>query len=71
MALLKLKLKECAGKESTCQAGDSGLIPKSGRPPGEGNSNPLQYYCLGNPMERGVWRVTVLGISKSWTLLNI
>ena len=71
MALLKLKLKECADKESTCQAGDSGLIPKSGRPPGEGNSNPLQYYCLGNPMERGVWRVTVLGISKSWTLLNI
>ena len=71
MALLKLKLKECAGKESTCQAGDSGLIPKSGRPPGEGNSNPLQYYCLGNPMERGVWQVTVLGISKSWTLLNI
>ena len=67
MTLLKLKLKECAGKESSCQVGDSGLIPKSERPPGEGNGNPLQYYCLGNPMERGALWVTVLGISKSLT----
>ena len=38
-----------AFKESACQAGDMGLIPGLGRPPGEGNSNPLQYSCLGNP----------------------
>ena len=39
------------GKECICQAGDMGLIPGSGRTPGEGNGSPLQYYCLGNPME--------------------
>ena len=43
------------GKESTCNAGDPGLIPWSGRSPGEGNGNPLQYYCLENPMDRGAW----------------
>ena len=42
------------GKESTCNAGDMGLIPGSGRSPGEGNDYPLQYSCLGNPMDRGV-----------------
>ena len=36
-------------------AGDAGLIPGSGRAPGEGNGNPLQYFCLGNPMDRGAW----------------
>ena len=41
--------------ESTCNAGDTGLIPGSGRLPGEGNGNPLQCSCLGNPMDRGVW----------------
>ena len=41
------------GKESTCNAGDLGLIPGSGRTPGEGNGNPLQYSCLENPMDRG------------------
>ena len=41
-----------SGKESTCQAGDMGLIPGFGRSPGEGNSNPLQYSWLGNPMSR-------------------
>ena len=40
------------GKESACNAGDLGLIPVSGRSPGEGNGNPLQCYCLENPMER-------------------
>ena len=47
-----------AGKESTCSAGDTedaGSIPGSGRFPGEGNSNPLQYSCLENPMDRGAW----------------
>ena len=42
-------------KESACQAGDEGLIPASGRSPGEGNGNPLRYSCLGNPMDRGAW----------------
>ena len=40
------------GKASACSAGDSGSIPGSGRCPGEGNSNPLQYSCLKNPMDR-------------------
>ena len=41
------------GKESACNAGDPGLIPRSGRPPGEGHSNSLQYSSLENSMERG------------------
>ena len=44
--------------------GDAGLIPGSGRSPGEGNGNPLQCSCLENPMDRGAWRATVLGIAK-------
>ena len=46
-------------KESTCNAGDPGSIRGLGRSPGEGNGNPLQYSCLGNPMERGAWWATV------------
>ena len=42
-------------KESASNAGDSGSIPGSGRSPGEGNGSPLQYSCLGNPMDRGAW----------------
>ena len=45
------------GKESTCDAGDVGLIPESGRSPGEGNGHPLQYSCLENPRDTGAWRV--------------
>ena len=45
-------------------AGNSGSIPGSGRSPAEGNGNPLQYPCLGNPMDRGAWRATVLGVAK-------
>ena len=45
-------------------AGDAGLIPGLGRSPGEGNGNPLQYSCLGNPMDRGAWRATVHGVAK-------
>jgi len=52
-------------KESACQARDAGLIPGSGRSPAEGNGNPLQYSCLGNPMNRGAWRATVHGVAKS------
>ena len=54
-----------SGKDSTCQAGDVGSIPGSGRSPGEGNGNPLQYSCLGNPMERRAWRAMVHGVAKS------
>ena len=43
------------GKASACNAGNSGLIPGLGRSPGEGNSNPLQYSCRENPMDRETW----------------
>ena len=59
-----------SGKESACQAGDSGSIPGLGRSPGEGNGNPLQYSCLENPMDRGAWRATVHRVAKSWTRLK-
>ena len=56
------------GKEkSACDADDSGLIPGSG----ERNGNPLQYSCLENPMDRGAWWATVLGVAKSWSQLSI
>ena len=57
-------------KESSCNAGDSGLIPGLRRSPGEGNSNPLQYSCLENPMDREVWRASVHGAAKSWKWLS-
>ena len=53
------------GKESTCNAGDPGLTPGSGRSPGEWNGYPLQYSCQGNPMDRGAWWATVHGVAKS------
>jgi len=55
------------GKEHTADTGDMDLIPGWGRSPGERNGNPLQYSCLGNPMDRGDWWVTVNGVAKSWT----
>ena len=58
------------GRESACNAGDQGLIPGSGRPPGEGNSNPLKYSCLKNSMDRGAWRATVHGVTKSQIWLS-
>ena len=58
------------GKESACNAGDQGLIPGSGRTPGEGNGNPPQYYCLENSMDRGAWWATVPEVVKSWTRLS-
>ena len=51
-------------KNPHTKAGDMGLIPESGRSPGEGNDNPLQYSCLGNPMDRGAWWATVHGVTK-------
>ena len=57
-------------KASARNVGDRGLIPRSGRSPGEGNGNPLQYSCLENPMDGGAWWATVHGVTKSWTRLN-
>ena len=51
-------------KNLPVNVGDAGLIPGLGRSPGEGNGNPLQYSCLGNPMDRGTWQVTVHGVTK-------
>ena len=54
-----------AGKESTCNARDTGLIPGSGRSPGEGNGNPLSsIFARKNPMDRGAWWATVHGVTK-------
>ena len=53
-----------SGKESTCNAGDAGLIPGLVRSPGDGNGNPLWYSCLGNPMDRGAWWATVYEAAK-------
>ena len=52
------------GKESAGSAGDPGLIPGLGSFPGEGNSNPLQYSCLGNPMDKEAWRATVHEVAR-------
>ena len=51
-------------KASPCNAGDLSSIPGSGRCPGEGNGNPLQYSCLENPMDGGAWWATVHGVAK-------
>ena len=57
-------------KASACNAGDLGSIPGSGRSPGEGNGNPLQYSCLENPMDGGAWWATIHGVAKSRTRLS-
>ena len=57
-------------KQSACNAGDLGLIPGSGRFPGEVNGYPLQYSCLENSMDKGAWRATVHRVTKSWTRLS-
>ena len=51
-------------KNPLASAGDLGSFPGLGRSPGEGNGNPLQYSCLGKPMDRGAWRATVHGVPK-------
>ena len=53
-----------SGKESAYNAGDVGSVSGSGRSPGEGNSNPLQYSFLGNPMDRRAWWASVHGVAK-------
>ena len=50
--------------------GDMGSIPGSGRSSGVGNGNPLQYFCLENPIDRGAWWATVDGVTESWTQLK-
>ena len=52
-------------KEHACNVGDIGSIPGSGRSPGEGNGNPLQSSCLGNPMDSVAWWATVHGVAKN------
>ena len=51
-------------KASACNVGDLGSIPGSGRVPGEGNGNPLEYSCLENPMDGGAWWATVHGVTR-------
>ena len=58
-------------KEPVCNAGDPGLIPGSGRTPGEGNGHPLQYPCLENSMDKEAWRAIVHGVEKSQTPRNM
>ena len=57
-------------KASARNAGDLDSIPGSGRSPGEGNGNPLQYSCLENPMDGGAWWAIVHGVAKSRTRLS-
>ena len=57
-------------KNPPADAGDVGSIPGSGRFPGEGHGYPLQYSCLGNPMDRGAWRATIRGVAKGRTRLR-
>ena len=52
-------------RESACYAGDPDSISGSGRSPGEVNGYPLQFSCLQNPMDRGVWQATVHGVTKT------
>ena len=71
MCVCKIKLPRwLSHKESTLNAGgtgDKGSVPGLGRSPGEGKGNPLQYSCLRNPMDRKVWRASVLRVAKSQT----
>ena len=57
-------------KESIHNAGALGSIPGWGRSLEGGNNNPLYYSCLENPMDRGAWRATIHGVTKSWTQLR-
>ena len=62
--------KKYAYNARDCSTEDLSSIPGSGRSLGEGNNNPLQYFCLGNPMDRGAWRATVHGVIKVPVLLQ-
>ena len=58
-------------KDPPANTGDAGSIPGSGRSLEEGNGNPLQYSCLGNPKDRGAWWATVCEVAKNWTPLSV
>ena len=62
--------RSLSGTESACNARDAGSIPGWGRSLGGGNGNPLQFFCLGNPMDRGAWRLRAHGGLKSMTQLR-
>ena len=71
--VVNIPLDGLSGKESACNAGDTGdvgSIPGLGRSLGRGNDNPLQYSCLENPMDRGAWQATVHRVAKSRTQLR-
>ena len=70
MAVFKLYPWWLRQKESPCNTRDTDSIPVSGRSPGKGNGNPLQYPCLENPMDRGTWWATIHGVAKSQTALS-
>ena len=57
-------------KDTLAKAGDSDLIPDSGKSPEEGNDNPFEYSCLENSLDRGAWWVTAHGVTKNWTHLS-
>ena len=59
-----------ATKESACNAGNSSANPGSGRSPGGGHGNSLEYSCLENTMDRGAWQAIVHEVTKSWTQLS-
>ena len=67
MSSLLFPLVSSDGEESACNAGDLDSIPGSGKSPGVGNGNSLQDSCLENPVDRGSWRATVYGVTKSHT----
>ena len=67
VSLQKGYLDSSVGKESACKAGDPGLIPGSGRSAGEGIGYPLQYSCLENSMDRGVWQTIAYRVAKGLT----
>ena len=67
---IKVSLVAQTVKASAYNAGDRGSIPRSGRSPGEGNGNPLQYSCLENSMDGGAWWAIVHGVTKSQTRLS-
>ena len=62
--ILIINVRSLGGDKHACSAGDAGLIPGSGRSPGEGNGNPPQYSCLGNLMDRGAWWARVCVVAK-------
>ena len=73
MSKILSKIKTYVLKNLPTKAGDTrdaSLIPGSGRSPGGGRGNPLQYSCLKNPMHRGAWWATVYRVAKSWTQLK-